>query len=342
MSANRFGHLFTFTSFGESHGEALGCVIDGCPAGVEWNQKRLTSWLERRRPGQSTVVSARNEPDQSEVLSGVFESRTLGTPIAILVRNADARSKDYSLERVNNRPGHAADLWHRKFGHSDHRGSGRASGRETVSRVMAGAVAEMFVRQSAPEIRILGFVSQIGAWQISEKARAAILAEKQDWPTDRFTGRLPDETVSLDLENGLIRAKEAGESYGGICEIVMFGLPEGLGQPVFHKLKSDLTSAMMSVGATSGVDFGEGFLNVSEPGSGFHNSKQTYGGLRGGISTGDPVHLRIAFKPASTLGAMAREGRHDPAILPRALPVLEAMAWLVIADHIIWRRLDRV
>lgn len=314
MSANDFGHLFRVTTFGESHGEALGCVIDGCPAGVPFDLEKLQAWLDRRRPGQNASVSSRNEPDQAEVLSGVFEGKTLGSPIAMMVRNQDARSKDYTLEKVQTRPGHAGDLWQEKFGHSDFRGSGRASGRETVARVMAGAVAEMFVRSQVPQCRVKGTIEQLGPWK-------------------------GEETEAI--QQGLQVAKAEGQSFGGTVSLVIEGAPRHLGQPVFHKLKSDLAAAMMSVGATVGVEFGEGFSSTHQAGSDFHGTAQNYGGLRGGISTGDPIGMRIAFKPASTLGKMAKEGRHDPAIVPRAVPVLEAMAWLVLADHLLWRRLDR-
>lgn len=318
MNANRFGQLFSVTTFGESHGSALGCVIDGCPAGVTWDASRLQVWMDRRRPGAHAATSQRNEPDTVEVLSGVFEGRTLGSPIAMITRNQDARSSDYSREKIAERPGHAADLWDEKFGHSDYRGSGRASGRETVARVMGGAVAEMFVRHVLTEATVSGVIAQLGPW----RPESAIL---------------PTEVVE-----GLSRARTEGESYGGVVRLTMSGLPAGLGQPVFHKLKSDLAMAMMSVGATAGVDFGDGFLSTDKRGSEFHSEDQIYGGLRGGISTGGAITMRVAFKPASTLGKMAREGRHDPAIVPRALPVLEAMAWLVVADHVLWRRLDQI
>lgn len=342
MSANQFGNLFSVSTFGESHGQGLGCVIDGCPAGVPWNGDRLQAWMNRRRPGVDPVGSQRGEPDKVEVLSGVFENRTLGSPIAMMVRNVDARSTDYSREKVKARPGHAADLWQEKFGHSDFRGSGRASGRETVARVMAGAVAEMVVRRRYPNAKVTGFVSQLGPWKVGEKGRATFLASTDDWPADKFPARLPDQIQSQAVLEGLTAARTKGESYGGICEVILKGFPAGFGQPVFHKLKSDLAMAMMSVGATAGVDFGDGFDSTELLGSAFHGAEQLYGGLRGGISTGDDIQLRVAFKPASTLGKMATEGRHDPAILPRAVPVLEAMAWMTIADHLLWQRLDRI
>jgi chorismate synthase len=341
VSANRFGHLFSVTTFGESHGSALGCVIDGCPAGVEINKDRLQKWLERRRPGQSAVVTSRQESDQVEIVSGVFANKTLGTPIAMFVRNHDARSKDYARESVPLRPGHATDLWDAKFGHSDFRGSGRASGRETVARVMAGAVAEMFLQQAVPQIQVLGFVSQLGPWSLNQICLAKA-REAAPWSSEAFVARFPDASLSVDIEAGLLKAKAAGESFGGVCELVIRGAPKGLGQPVFHKFKADLGAAMLGVGATSAVEFGEGFAATSKVGSEFHSEGQSYGGIRGGIATGEPIDLKVAFKPTSTLGKMAKEGRHDPAILPRALPVLEAMAWLVLADHFLWQRLDKI
>lgn len=343
MNANRFGQLFSVTTFGESHGQALGCVIDGCPAGIAIDSERVQAWMNRRRPGQSAITSGRQEADQPEILSGVFEGKTLGTPIAMFVRNIDSRSNDYSRASAAARPGHATDLWQEKFGHSDFRGSGRASGRETVSRVMAGAIAEQFVRSVVGECGIAGFVSQLGPWMLPPnrlEIKTKLLEEQ--WYADRFPARIPDEEVALQAQEGLKKAKVEGESFGGMCELYLHGVPRGLGQPVFRKLKNDLVNAMMSVGATAGVDIGEGFESVARAGSEFHGTSQTYGGLRGGISTGDLIHLRVAFKPASTLGAMAQAGRHDPAIVPRALPVLEAMAWLVLADHLLWQRLDRI
>lgn len=294
--------------------------------------------MDRRRPGQSAVVSGRQESDQVEILSGVFEERTTGAPIALMVRNQDARSQDYSREKVAQRPGHAADLWQEKFGHSDYRGSGRASGRETVARVMAGAVAEMFVRTQVTDCRVAGWVKQLGPWLADP---ADIGASAEMWSADRFVARLPNVQLQDQIAAGLVAAKSEGQSYGGVCELRLRGLPKGMGQPVFHKLKADLAAAMLGVGATAGVEFGEGFASATKSGQDFHSSDQSYGGLRGGLSTGNDISLRVAFKPASTLGAMAREGRHDPAIVPRALPVLEAMIWLVVADHLLWQRLDR-
>jgi len=321
MSANSFGERFRVVTFGESHGAALGAVIDGCPAGVSWDQSILDDFLARRRPGQrskdgTSLVSDRNETDKAEVLSGVYAGKTLGTPIAIIVRNQDARSQDYA--NMPKRVGHADDLWLQKFGHSDPRGGGRASGRETVARVMAGAVAKMVLAQITPGLSVSAFASQIGPISRSEK-----------------------DLKEAEVEALLLDAKARGLSYGGQALITANGVPAGLGQPVFHKLKADLTAAMMSVGATSGVEVGSGHAAVEAEGSHFHSGSGDYGGLRGGISSGEPIVMRVSFKPTSSILDVAKKGRHDPCIVLRALPVLEAMTLLVLADHILWTRTDR-
>lgn len=344
MRGNQFGRVFCLNTFGESHGAAMGAVIDGCPAGVVWNQELLNRSLERRRPGRSAFTSGRQESDHVEILSGVYESVTLGTPIAAVIYNEDARSKDYKPEQMKQRQGHATDLWQSKYGHSDPRGSGRASGRETVSRVIGGAVARMLVTQLYPEAQVISFVSRIGRIAMSDGdcIDAAEALENDPWHVDEFSLRCPSQEKNEQMELLLAEAKETGESYGGTAYIRIAGLPRGLGSPVFGKLKSEMAGAFMSIGATAGVEFGQGFEAAQSSGKDFHNSRQDYGGLRGGISTGDPVSFRVAFKPTATRNEMAREGRHDPCIVPRAVPVLEAMAWLVLADQILLARLDRV
>jgi chorismate synthase len=342
MSANRFGERFTVTSFGESHGGALGVVVDGCPAGVAWNEGLLLSELARRRPGQSALVSGRMEEDRPELLSGVFEGRTLGTPIAILVRNRDARSEDYKEIAGNPRPGHADDVWRLKFDHSDPRGGGRSSGRETVARVMAGAVARMFLQQACPGLRLRGWAESVGPFSLSpEESKAAFLAE-----IDAYPARFPSARLAKEVEALLRAAKLEGRSYGGRAVVRVEGLPAGLGQPVFHKLKADFASAMMGVGATAGVEIGDGFASSEAEGTEYHGrearrEESPYGGIRGGISTGGPLEVRVAFKPTSSVMDVAKQGRHDPCIVPRAVPVLESMAWLVLADHFLWARADR-
>lgn len=317
MPANQFGNFFQLSSFGESHGAAMGVVIDGCPSGVPFDLELLQTELDRRRPGTSSAVSARSELDQVEVLSGVFEGQTLGTPIAMLVRNQDARSQDYKEIAKEPRIGHADDTWSSKYGHRDHRGGGRSSGRETVSRVMAGAVAQMFLRQIYPELQVKGEAKRIGP----------------------FESGITNEVMAF-----LEKAKIEGKSYGGTVGLTVKGMPKNLGQPVFHKLKSDLASAILSIGATTGFELGAGFSAVEEEGSEFHsrNDSEVYGGIRGGISTGEDLHFSVAFKPTSSVKDVAKKGRHDPCIVPRAIPVVEAMTWLVLADHELWRRLDQL
>lgn len=338
------------TSFGESHGTALGVVIDGCPAGVKFDDELLKRELARRRPGRHgkavSVVSDREEADAPEVLSGVFEGKTIGTPIAIMVRNVDARSGDYKVIAKEPRPGHADDMWRGKFGHSDHRGGGRSSGRETVCRVMAGSVAQMLLRHLAPQLRVRAFADQIGPIRLTAEDHQAWEAHiKNGGSVDDFQTRLPSVDKNAEVERLLQDAKQNGKSYGGVVELWIDAPPAFLGQPVFHKLKADLASAFMSVGATASVELGDGGDVVSAEGSVFHRrspEESPYGGIRGGISTGERIRMRVAFKPTATVLDVAKKGRHDPCIVPRAIPVLEAMAYVVLADHILWARTDRV
>lgn len=339
MSANSFGSRFVITTFGESHGAALGVLIDGCPAGVQFDHKLLQRQLERRRPGsQSQVVSNRQESDVPEVLSGVFEGKTLGTPIAIIVRNQDARSDDYKEIKSSPRAGHADDVWLNKFGHRDHRGGGRSSGRETVARVMAGAVAEMMLKQVLPQTRVIGYASQVGSFCLTDTERAEVAKQN----IDSFPARFPSAKAT-DVEKALKVAQEQGESFGGIAEILIQSPAQSLGQPVFHKLKSELAQAYLSVGATNGFEVGSGFQATNEKGTEFHSGNgEVYGGIRGGISTGENILIRASFKPTSSILDVAKKGRHDPCIITRAIPVLEAMTWLVLADHYLWNRTDRI
>lgn len=340
MSANRFGQCFQMISFGESHGVALGAIVEGCPAGVAWDDHLLKTQMERRRPGQSALTTSRQEKDEVEILSGVFEGKTLGTPIAMIVRNHDARSGDYQQVQMTPRAGHADDVWKEKFGHSDPRGGGRSSGRETLARVMAGSVAEMFLKTTAPELRVLAWTSQVGSLELTESERKNAVGLSR-MKIDSFAARFPSAKAA-EAEAKILAARDGGESLGGVAEIRVTGVPKGLGQPVFHKLKADLASAMMSVGATSAVEFGAGVQVSDQPGTEFHqNSSDVYGGQRGGISTGEDLSLRVHFKPTSSILDVAKKGRHDPFIVTRAIPVLEAMTTLVLADHLLWHRLDR-
>lgn len=332
MSANSVGHLFKFTSFGESHGAAMGVVIEGVPSGLKVDLNLLNEFLMRRRPGLNPGTSARNENDDFEILSGVFQEKTLGTPIAIIVRNLDARSKDYDKIKKRSRPGHADDTWRDKFDHVDHRGGGRSSGRETLSRVIAGAFAKMLVTQLSPETKILAFPRSVGDMNFSDQQ----IQLSQTWCLK--------ESARKDLEALLIQAQEEGKSYGGVAEINVNQAPSGLGQPVFRKIKSDLALMVMSLGAVQAFELGDGFSVVTEEGSEFHGSEsqKKYGGIRGGITTGEPIIYRVAFKPTATVLDAAKQGRHDPCVLLRALVVLEAQTWIVLADHMLWKRLDNL
>jgi len=338
MSASSFGSRFVVTTFGESHGTALGVVIDGCPANVRFKEDLLKKQLERRRPG-GDLVSQRKEDDTPEILSGVFEGKTLGTPIAMILRNKDQKSSDYDQIKNNPRAGHADDVWQTKFGHRDHRGGGRSSGRETVCRVLAGSVAQMFCQQALPQMQLKAFSFQIGNFALTKNEVAQVW--NQD--VDQFSARFPSAQHEK-VRDMLKEAQVKGESYGGVAEVRIKGAPAGLGQPVFHKLKSDLAQAFMSVGAVAGVELGAGSEAPSVKGTEFHSQSysENYGGIRGGISTGEEIILRVNFKPTSSILDVAKKGRHDPCIVTRAIPVLEAMTWLVLADHLIWQRGDRV
>jgi len=317
MAANSFGHLFQIHTFGESHGVALGVLVDGCPAGVPFDSDFLQKEMDRRRPGFQSGVSARKESDQAEVLSGVYEGKTLGTPIAIIVRNTDQRSQDYNEIKAEPRRGHADKEWKQKFVHVDHRGGGRSSGRETLSRVAGGAVARMLIRALNPKCEITSQILKIGDHDYDPKT----------------------------AETLLLQAQSEGESWGGLLQIQIKNPPHSLGQPVFHKLKSDFAAAMLSIGATSALEVGAGIEASISKGTDFHtdkSSRSVYGGLAGGLSTGEDITLQIHFKPTSTILDVAKKGRHDPCIVLRAAPVCEAMAALVLADHLLWRRLDNL
>ena len=340
--SNSFGTHFRITSFGESHGAALGAVIDGCPSNVIYREDVLLKELARRRPGQhglvaNQAVSARQENDSPEILSGVFEGKTLGTPIAILVRNRDAKSQDYEKIAQNPRAGHADDVWINKFGHRDPRGGGRSSGRETLARVLGGSFARMFLSQTHPELKITAYTLKIGPFALTEIEQI----QATEINVDDYTSRFPSSR-HLEVKQALQKIQAEGESWGGVAEVKVSGMPSSLGQPIFHKLKSDLAMAMMSVGATSAFELGEGMVAALKLGTETHTSEKPYGGIRGGISTGEDLLFRVHFKPTSSILDVAKQGRHDPCIVPRAIPVLEAMTALVLADHVLWRRLDQV
>lgn len=326
---NTFGELFRVTTFGESHGVALGAVIDGCPAGVPLSREQVQTALDRRRPGQSAVTTARGELDQVEILSGVYEGKTLGTPLAAIVRNQDARSQDYARLTREDRPGHADRVWRERFRHRDPRGGGRTSGRETLSRVIGGAVAEALLAREVPGLRIVAWVSQVGPIRVPLPASSLTRAQ-----VDQHITRCPSLAEADLIQAMLIEAKAKGDSYGGSVHVRIEGLPPGLGEPVFGKLKSLLSSALAGVGAVTGVVWGSDDVlgRLAQPGTAFHATPEVYGGIQGGLSNGAPVLAQVFFKPPATLLDHAKGGRHDPCILPRAVPVLEAMTAMVLAD----------
>lgn len=345
MGGSTFGQVFQIHSFGESHGKAMGVIIEGCPSGVKFSLNNLQSFLNRRRPGFSSFTSKRKEADRVELLSGVYEGYTLGTPIALLVYNQDAKPLDYKKIKFNPRPGHADDVWKTKYKHTDHRGGGRASARETVSRVMAGAVAQMLIKSLQPKLNVFSFIKSIGAHNISVAAVKNIMQHPAPQKElEKLDLAIPDKECLKKIKTLLTKASLSGESYGGVVQLVARGLPAGLGQPVFHKLKSDIALGLLSIGSTVGIEFGNGFQDSAEQGSVFHSLKQqhNYAGLRGGISTGEDLILKLAFKPVSSIGSVARQGRHDPCVLQRALPIIESMVLISFADHLLSSRLDKI
>jgi chorismate synthase len=332
---NTLGELFRVTTFGESHGPAMGAVVDGCPAGVELTTAMVQRSLDRRKPGQSAVTTARAEGDVVELLSGVYQDKTLGTPIAALVRNVDQRSVDYTKLAKEDRPGHADRVWRERFKHRDPRGGGRTSGRETLCRVIGGAVAEALLARELPAVSTVGWVSQVGPLVLPLPEGAVTRAQ-----VDATTTRCPDVALAAQMEALILDAKGKGDSLGGVVTVRVAGLPAGLGEPVFGKLKALLAQAVGSIGAVTGIVWGPEDLEarLKLPGTQFHavradgRPSDVYGGIQGGLSNGEPVVLRVLFKPPATLTDHAKAGRHDPCILPRAVPVVESMVSMVLAD----------
>ena len=343
MSSNSIGNVFKFHSFGESHGPAMGVVIEGCPSGLNISEKILQAELERRRPGKQIWDSPRKELDKAEIVSGVFKGKSLGTPITVLVFNKDQRSKDYDEIKKQARKGHSEDLWKIKFKHYDHRGGGRSSGRETLARVIAGAFARMLIKKLCPSFKVLAFVRQIE--QISLQKHELKQAEqllKNSKTADSFIARMPHKEKSQKALELLMQAKKENDTLGSLLELWIENLPQGLGQPLFHKFKSDLAQAIMSLGASTALEIGLGKESAKMRGSQFHKTSSHYGGIRGGLTTGERVIIRAVFKPPASMGKVAKKGRFDPCIGPRAVPVLEAIARSVTADHLLWKRLDQL
>ena len=324
MRGSHFGKLFSLTSFGESHGQALGVVIDGMPAGLNFSQQDLQYQLDRRAPGKVKGTTSRKEPDAAEVLSGIFEEKTLGTPIAVIIRNTNQRSKDYDKIKTESRPGHADKTYMDKYGVRDHRGGGRSSGRETVSRVIAGYFAGLIIK----DVSVRAYITEMGPFSFKEKLK--------DLNADLGPYSFPNQGETKNIETYLVDLKKNGESVGGKISIQVHDCPKGLGEPAFDKLKADLAKALMSIGAVVSLSYGLGEEFSKITGKEASSSRLNFGGIEGGISNGDPLFITITLKPTSTIGDKAQKGRHDPCILPRAVPVVEAMVKIVLADH--WLR----
>ena len=325
MGGNVLGTLFRVVSFGESHGPALGVVIDGLPPRLFVSPEKLQQDLDRRAPGNVPGTSQRKEPDRAHILSGVFEGQSLGTPVAVVVWNEDQRPRDYDDFRHQERPGHGDRTYRLKYGIRDHRGGGRASGRETLARVIAGYFAGLLL----PDTRVWFYTKSLGPFEFK-----GIPNPEQVAPPYFF----PDPKEQAPIESYLLGLQEKGESCGGRMGLVIDGCPPGLGEPVFNKLKADLAQAFLSLGGCVSCSFGLGEEMARAVGSFVQEKSANFGGIEGGISNGERISLELVFKPPSTLGKMARQGRHDPCLLPRAAVVAEAMAKCVLADHSLRQR----
>ena len=344
MAGNSFGTLYKLTSFGESHGEALGGIIEGCPAGIELDFEAIQAEMTRRKPGQSSIVTQRKEDDEVKFLSGIFEGKTTGMPIGFTILNTNEKSHDYSHIKEVYRPSHADYVYQQKYGIRDYRGGGRSSARETVSRVVAGAIA----KQILPQIKINAFVSSVGEIFIDKPYQYLDFSK-----IESNAVRCPDENTAQKMEAYIKQIRKEGDSVGGTITCVLQNVPIGLGEPVFDKLHAELGKAMLSINAVKGFEYGSGFCGAKMKGS-EHNDlynpdgttkSNLSGGIQGGISNGMDIYFRVAFKPVATIMQtqetidsdgnaveMKGKGRHDPCVVPRAVPIVEAMAALVLAD----------
>lgn len=354
MAGNTFGQLFKLSSFGESHGKAIGGVIDGCPAGIVLDLEQIQQELDRRKPGQSAIVTQRKEPDTVEFYSGIFEGMTTGTPIGFAIHNTNQKSKDYSHIKDSYRPSHADYAYDKKYGFRDYRGGGRSSARETASRVVAGAIAKQFLK----EIKINAFVSQVGELKLEKNYKELDFSKIEANPV-----RCPDMDMADKMETYIKSIKKQGDTIGGVITCVIQNVPIGLGEPVFDKLHSALGAAMLSINAVKGFEYGSGFDGVKMKGS-EHNDAfnpdgttktNLSGGVQGGISNGMDIYFNVAFKPVATVlqayetinkkgetVTTQGKGRHDPCVVPRAVPIVEAMAALVLADFTLLARTNKI
>jgi chorismate synthase len=354
MAGNSFGQLFRLTTFGESHGKALGGIIDGCPAGIELDLKKIQLELNRRKPGQSAIVTQRKEPDTVEIYSGVFEGKTTGTPIGFAIHNTNQKSKDYSHIKDSYRPSHADYVYDQKYGFRDYRGGGRSSARETASRVVAGAIAKQFLR----DIKINAFVSQVGEMKLDKPYQELDFSQ-----IESNAVRCPDPEMAQKMDDYIKSIKKEGDTIGGVITCVIQNVPVGLGEPVFDKLHARLGEAMLSINAVKGFEYGSGFAGVAMKGSEHNDAFNTdgttqtnrSGGVQGGISNGMDIYFSVAFKPVATVlqsyDTINKEGekvtaqgkgRHDPCVVPRAVPIVEAMAALVLADYSLLARTNKI
>lgn len=359
MAGNSFGHIFKLTSFGESHGEAIGGVIDGCPAGLSLDFSFIQSELDRRKPGQSKIVSQRKESDKVEFLSGIYEGKSTGTPIGFIIRNKDSKSKDYDHLKNTYRPSHADFTYDEKYGFRDHRGGGRSSARETVVRVVAGAVAKLILKKY--KISVNAFVSSVGDIAL-EKEYSELDLKK----TESNIVRCPDANTAKRMIERIESVRKKGDTIGGIITCVIKNAPAGLGEPVFDKMHAELGKAMLSINAVKGFEYGSGFYGTllqgsqhndifSRKGNKIITETNHSGGIQGGITNGMDIHFRVAFKPVATIMQsqdsvslqkkkikVEGKGRHDPCVVPRAVPVVEAMAALVTTDFLLLNSISKL
>ena len=354
MAGNSFGTIFKLTTFGESHGEAIGGIIDGCPAGLEIDHKAIETEMQRRKPGQSSIVTQRKEPDTVTFLSGIFEGKTTGTPIGFIIKNTNQKSKDYSHIKDTYRPSHADYTYDKKYGNRDYRGGGRSSARETACRVVAGAIAKQLLK----EVKITAYVSAVGELALQKNFSEVDFSEIENNPV-----RCADATMASKMEAYIKDIRKQGDTVGGQITCVIENVPVGLGEPVFDKLHAQLGKAMLSINAVKGFEYGSGFNGIKMKGSDHNDlfnkdgsTKTNYsGGIQGGITNGAPIYFNVAFKPVATIMQkqetinaegnqveMQGKGRHDPCVVPRAVPIVEAMAALVMADYWLLNKVSKL
>ncbi|WP_185873721.1 chorismate synthase [Blattabacterium cuenoti] len=355
MAGNTFGKLFKVTTFGESHGNALGGIIDGCPAGITLDFKKIQQELNRRKPGQSTIVSNRNEPDKVKFLSGILNNQTTGTPIGFIIYNKDHKSDDYSHIKNIYRPSHSDFTYEKKYGIRDYKGGGRSSARETICRVVAGSIAKQLINH----IQIISYVSSVGKISINQSYHNLNLSKDN---IEKSPIRCPDPEISEKMISKIKKIKKQGDTIGGIITCIIKNVPIGIGEPIFNKLHAELAKAMLSINAVKGFEYGSGFMGTQLTGSqhnDFFNKDGTTktnfsGGIQGGISNGMDINFRVAFKPVATimkkqtsidkngnLISIEGKGRHDPCVLPRAVPIVESMTALVLVDYWMYNKLSK-